>query len=179
MRPLPKAGGICAVAPHPHVSTCPAPCPRPDCSRPCAQTALPPPCQAQVRQTFLDADDDGSGRLAPDEFVRAFLGALAGQRGGQRRRRSSRRRELFDGLCRHFRCPTRVLPLLTQALTPASCGWVGGCCIHSQFTLWTVSSTSSTCTGTTRALSIAAGLDPARFHAFAPQNRHLADGGRR
>ena len=27
-----------------------------------------------VRQTFIDADDDGSGKLGPDEFVSAFTG---------------------------------------------------------------------------------------------------------
>ena len=27
-----------------------------------------------VRQTFIDADDDGSGKLAPDEFTQAFTG---------------------------------------------------------------------------------------------------------
>ena len=27
-----------------------------------------------VRQTFMDADEDGSGQLAPNEFVQAFTG---------------------------------------------------------------------------------------------------------
>ena len=27
-----------------------------------------------VRQTFMDADEDGSGQLAPEEFVQAFTG---------------------------------------------------------------------------------------------------------
>lgn len=35
-----------------------------------------------VRQTFLDADNDGSGKLAPEEFVQAFTGILQTEDGG-------------------------------------------------------------------------------------------------
>lgn len=35
-----------------------------------------------VRQTFIEADNDGSGQLAPEEFVKAFTGMLQTDDGG-------------------------------------------------------------------------------------------------